>query len=125
METTMVAAPLSETELRRRADLVVDARVVSRTGDIAQLYVTSFRKGRIGGRGWLGRLGLARTLEVSIHTRPEFPILGDWWNEGAFVPGYRIRAWLGRIGDGDVYEAVWWNAVEIMGKDGASAPPGS
>src|SRR4051812_12838977 len=92
----MVAAPLPDDELYSRADLVVEARVLYRTGHRAAINVRRIIKGtpRWQQRGWLHRLGRQRTVLVRYQSQPISPVLGDWWNEEAFIPGNRIRAHL-------------------------------
>lgn len=112
----MVAAPLSDDELTRRADLVVEARVLSRSGSRAEIQIERVTKGkpRLHRRGWLCRLGLRRVVVVGYRVQPLEPMLGDWWNEDAFLPGNRIRAHLIWDGDADCYESVWWNGIEVL-----------
>lgn len=115
----MVAAPLSDDELMSRADLVVEARVLSRSSGRAEIRLERVRKGRprLHRRGWLRWLGLGRVVLVGYRSQPGDPVPGDWWNEGAFLPGNRIRAHLIWDDDSQCYESVWWNGIDVLRRD--------
>jgi hypothetical protein len=112
----MVAAPLSDSELASRADLVVEARVFYRSNGKAAISLKRITKGtpRLRKVGWLSWLGLRRTIVVAYRSMPPEPMLGDWWNEDAFSPGNRVRAYLVWDDRAECYEAVWWNGVDIL-----------
>ena len=112
----MVAAPLPDDELQSRADLVVEARVLSRNGHRATINVKRVVKGspRWQPGGWLHWLGLRRTVLVRYESQPINPVLGDWWNEDAFIPGNRVRAHLFWDDAAQCYAAVWWNGIDVL-----------
>ena len=112
----MVAAPLPADELFSRADLVVEARVLTRSNGRAAISLRRITKGkpRLQKRGWLHWLGRSRTIVVGYRSQPLEPLLGDWWNEDAFSPGNRIRAYLAWDDRAECYETVWWNGVEVL-----------
>jgi len=112
----MVAAPLSDDELVGRADLVVEARVLSRSGGRATLRIQHVIKGKphLHRQGILCWLGLRRLVVARYRSQPREPALGDWWNEGAFNPGNRIRAHLAWDDEADCYESVWWNGIDVL-----------
>ena len=113
-EVKMVAAPYSPEMLIEAADRAGYAVVLSREPGKARLRFTRLLKGRPVGGGLLGRMGLHRRATVAYRAQPPAPTLGDWWDEGGFVPGNRIRThlqWSPRLG---CYEAVWWNATTVL-----------
>lgn len=112
----MVAAPLSNDELAGRADLIVEARVLCRSNGRATINLKRVIKGKphLHRRGWLYRLGLRRTVIIRYRSKPQKPLLGDWWNEDAFSRGNRIRAYLIWDDRSESYKSIWWNAVEVL-----------
>jgi hypothetical protein len=112
----MVAAPLSNDELAGRADLIVEAQVLHRSGGRATINLKRVIKGKphLHQRGWLYRLGLKRTVIVSYRSQPQKPVPGDWWNEDAFSRGNCIRAYLIWDDGSESYESIWWNAIEVL-----------
>lgn len=112
----MVTAPLSNEELSRRADLVVEARVLSRANGKATLSIKRIAKGepRLQQRGWLHRVAPRRTILVAYRSQPPRPTLGDWWNEDVFLPGNRVHGFLVWDDRGQCYEAVWWNGAAVI-----------
>ena len=57
---------------------------------------------------------LRRTVIVGYRPQPREPLLGDWWNEDAFFPGNRVRAYLTWDERADCYMAVWRNGIAIL-----------
>lgn len=111
----MVAAPMDTDELTRRADLVITGRVLRKANGRAIIRVGKVTKGRIQrGGGWLARLWPGRLVAVKYQPELVTFTLGEWSNERAFAPGNRIRTYLGWNADLACYEAVWWNAVEVL-----------
>ena len=115
-EKTMVAAPLSEDELAGKADLIVEARVLYRSGGRAVINLMRIIKGvpRLHRRAWLTWLGFRRIVVVGYRSQPLDPMLGNWWNEDVFSPGNRIRAYLIWDDSAECYESVWWNGIDII-----------
>ena len=110
----MVAAPYSPKMLLKNAELAGYATVVSRGAGTAELYFTRLLKGHPRNGGFLGRLGFHRRATVAYRSQPETPLLGDWWDEGCFLPGNRILTHLRWSEALACYEAVWWNATTII-----------
>ena len=110
----MVAAPLSPEELLARADLAGDARVTSVRDGRAAVCFTRLLKGRPKGGGLWHRLGLGRTAIVRVRRRPDDPALGDWWDEGAYQPGYKLLLHLSWDEDAGAYKTCWWNGVSVV-----------
>lgn len=113
----MVAPPLSADALTLRAELVVEATVLSRSDGRAMCQVHQIIKGtpQYVTRGWRTWFRPKGVILAGYRVMPSEPRLGEWWNEGAFSPGNRIRAYLVWDARGALYEAVWWNAVEVLG----------
>jgi hypothetical protein len=88
--------------------------VLSRADGRAKLRFIRLIKGRPRFNGLLGKVGLYRVATVAYRSQPAEPRLGDWWDEDCFVPGNQILThlrWNDRL---ECYEAVWWNATEII-----------
>jgi hypothetical protein len=107
----MVATPLSPEELLGRADLAGYARVLSVQNGRAQLFFTRLLKGKPKRGGLLSRLSLGRTATVILRGQSEPMLLGDWSDDGAYVPGGRVKTHLRWDNRQNAYETLWWNAV--------------
>ncbi len=112
----MIATPLPTDELAQRADLIIEGRTIQRSSGKATLVITRLLKGHpyCVRQGLLCWLGLRRIILVGYRSQPPNPTLGEWWNEGAFVPGKRVRAYLSWNDRDRLYEAVWWNGTEAI-----------
>ena len=110
----MVAAPLTPHELLERADLAGYGRVIAKRDGIARVRFTKLLKGRQPGAGLLSIVGLQRSVSVRLHPRLLNPMLGDWWDEDAYVVGATVLTHLCWNERGKCYETLWWNAVEII-----------
>jgi hypothetical protein len=110
----VVAAPYTPEMLLEAAELAGYAIVLSREGGRAKLRFTRLLKGRPRVHGLLGKLGLYRVATVAYRSQPERPLLGDWWDEGAFIPGNQILTHLTWSDRQECYEAVWWNATSVI-----------
>jgi hypothetical protein len=107
----MVAIPLSDTELLRRADVAGIGRVISVRDGYARLRFTRFLKYRPPSARWWARLFKPRFATVRLRARHYPMTLGDWSDEGAYQVGRTVKVFLAWNEDTRAYETCWWNGV--------------
>lgn len=113
----MVAAPLSNEELLIRSDLAGQAIVRSKDTVHAYLRFTRLLKGRPHNIGRLrALLGFQVNAKVRFRYQPIEPLLGDWWDEGCFIPGNRITTHLVWDENASCYRTFWWNGTTVVSR---------